>query len=142
MFFTRYNWRKVSSVNTGESLTEQHHLETTNINRIVSTFNRTGRVISSNKRPPFFGDISNLPKDLLESHEVKLRAENAFRSLPLKVQERFGRDPEQLLAFVANPANRDEAVSLGLIDSIPSPVPAVPDSGRQERGDVAESLDI
>lgn len=140
MFFNRYNWRKVSSINTGDSLTEQHHLETTNINRIVATFNRTGRIVSSNKRPPFFGDISGLPKDLLESHQVKLRAENAFRTLPLKVQERFGRDPEKLLAFVSNPSNRDEAIALGLIDS-PAPIPAVPDAERQER-DTAKALDI
>lgn len=139
MFFTRYNWKRVVSVNEGIDLTEQHHLETTNINKIVSTFNRTGRIISSNKRPAFYGDISSMPKDILETQDMKLRAVNALRALPVKVQERFGRNPEELLAFLSDPSNRDEAISLGLLDSscTPAPAPMEPVQGAP-----VEKLDI
>jgi len=38
-------------------------------------------------------------------------------SLPSKIRDRFGNDPSQLLSFLADSSNKDEAISLGLVSA-------------------------
>ena len=74
-----------------------------------------------------FGDYTNVP-DLLEAHSIIERATADFAELPAKVRDRFRNDPVEVLRFVSDKANFEEAVSLGLIgkpvgvsDSAPPP---------------------
>lgn len=54
------------------------------------------------------------PQDFQESSNIVIQARDAFMTLPSKVRERFGNNPEQFLKFMADPDNVDEAVRLGL----------------------------
>lgn len=100
------------------SLTEQHHGEDADINVIVSRFLKTGEM-PQNAIEPRYGDFS----DVVDYHtalNAVIAAEAQFDALPAKLKDRFSNDPQELMNFLQNQANRDEAIALGLIDP-PSP---------------------
>lgn len=117
----------------GEVLTKQSFKEESNINHIVNKYLKTGQLPNSSRAAMArFGDFSNIPS-YKESLEVVLRAQEMFSELPSAVRNRFRNDPEQILQFLADPANRDEAVKLGLIDASTGKPPAP----TQEQSDVS-----
>jgi len=60
-----------------------------------------------------------------QSVALRVRAdEDAFAALPAKIRARFSNRPAELVAFVSDSANYDEAVELGLI--VPKVVKEVP----------------
>lgn len=80
-------------------------------------------------RPAFFGDFSAMPEDYTAALQLISNASESFASLPSAVRDRFGNDPAALLAFVADASNRDEAISLGLVEkSVTEAVQASPAS--------------
>lgn len=67
-------------------------------------------------KPAFYGDFTALPDDYIAALQLIRNASESFSSLPSAVRDRFGNDPAALLAFIADANNRDEAISLGLVD--------------------------
>lgn len=63
---------------------------------------------------PRYGDFSNAVS-YQQSLNTVIMAQNAFDALSDKLKRRFDGDPAKLLEFVYNDANRDEAISLGLL---------------------------
>lgn len=68
----------------------------------------------------FYGDFSNAP-DYLDARMSLINAQKAFDGLSSEIRKRFGNDPLQLLAFLDDKKNKDEAIRLGLIDPPPPP---------------------
>lgn len=98
-----------------ETLTKQSFRDECDINNIVSRWNKTGVVGSSfNNTPGYYGDVSNVA-DYHASLNLVLAATQGFNALPSSLRERFNNDPAQLLGFLDNPENRDEAIALGLV---------------------------
>lgn len=96
------------------TLTEQEHLEETDINYIADRFMRTGeapQVI----RMPEYGDYTGV-FDFQSAMNIVKEAKDQFMQLPAKVRSRFSNDPQEVLAFLDDPENRDEAIRLGLIE--------------------------
>jgi Chlamydia-phage Chp2 scaffold (Chlamy_scaf). len=60
--------------------------------------------------------------DYQTSLDTIMTAQAAFNDLPSKLRKRFDNDPSQLLSFLQNPQNRDEAIELGFIDPPPADV--------------------
>jgi len=52
----------------------------------------------------------------------------AFATLPSHVRRRFENDPQEFLAFMADPANQDEVIKMGLAtdNRPPPPEPVIP----------------
>lgn len=63
--------------------------------------------------PPSFGDYSGVG-DFLAAQCKILDAQAHFAALPSAVRDRFNNNPAELLAFVGDSKNQDEAVRLGL----------------------------
>lgn len=84
------------------------------INTIVRRFGVTG-VAPMSGRMPTYGDFSGI-SDFQSAMEVVTAAREAFASLPAAVRERFANDPQRLLGFLGDEANRDEAIRLGLVN--------------------------
>ena len=105
------------------SLTRQEFVEESDINNIMKRY-AAGMPIPSGTRQPVFDDFSNVP-DYAQAFAIVQRSQEAFAQLPSEVRERFANDPQQLLAFLNDEKNRDEAVKLGLIAQSVS----VPDKG-------------
>lgn len=98
---------------TDESRTSQEFLEESDINYITEKFMRTGEAPQVLNLPTY-GDFQGVA-NFQESMNLINQAKQEFMALPAKVRTRFGNDPAQLLEFVADDENYDEAVRLGFI---------------------------
>lgn len=105
------------------SLAQQHMAEETDINYIVERFGVTGQLPDSPVYQPTYGDFTGV-SDYRQALDAVKAADDAFMSLPAKVRERFDNDPALFVDFCSStdPADRSEAIELGLI-----PPPAKPD---------------
>lgn len=116
---------RVQKVFTGESRTEQHHGNEVNINKIMSRYMRTG-LLPQRGQEGFYGDFSGA-ESYQQCLEAVENANSAFMSLPSDVRNRFKNNPQLLLNFLADPNNKEEAISLGIL---PQPIvdePAIPE---------------
>ena len=52
-----------------------------------------------------------------------LQAQADFMDLPAKIRQRFNNSPAELISFLQNSDNFDEAVELGLMEKIKTPEP-------------------
>lgn len=96
----------------GKSLTQQHFKEGADINKIVARSQRAGMLPPNNKIPQYL-DVSSL-EDYQTSLNKVITAQNIFDGLPSKIRSRFKNDPSQMIAFLSDPENLDEAVRLGM----------------------------
>lgn len=121
-FATAYNPPKSVPVRfePGTSLTRQEFAAESDINRLVARYQETGNfydpvvAVKASARKPMFGDFTNVP-DYQTALNTVIEAQDLFSRLPSKLRDRFQNDPQQLLAFLQDEANREEAISLGLI---------------------------
>lgn len=102
------------------SMTVQSEAEDADINTIVKRFGLTGQ-LPTDVRMPVSGDFTGISDYHTAVNTVKA-AQLAFMEMPADVRKRFNHDPANLIAFMEDPSNRDEAVKLGLV--VPPPVQA------------------
>lgn len=100
----------------GESLTEQHHADACDINKIVERFDRTGTFSNYNAAEAKFGDFSS-GEDFAGIQNRVASAEQNFMELPAHVRKYFNNDVSELIDFLQDESNMDEAVRLGLFES-------------------------
>lgn len=100
----------------GESLTEQSHKDSCDINLIVARAQHNPAVLlDKSMRPDVFRDFSN-SESYVEMLNKVCEAKSAFEELDSSVRSRFDNDPSKLIDFVTNPDNALEAHDLGLLD--------------------------
>ncbi len=97
----------------GESLTKQAFKDQVDINKIVAKYQKTGMVNHLNQREPFYGDVSDI-RTYQESLDVVNKAEELFMGMTADVRAKFHNDPAEMVEFLADEKNSDEAVKLGL----------------------------
>lgn len=96
------------------SMTQQHLKDECDVNSILEKYRRTGYIGNINSRQPIGGDFSQL-QDFKQNLDMVKEAHNMFESLPAHVRKRFANDPANLIDFVNDSQNYDEAVKLGLV---------------------------
>lgn len=136
--------RRVIQRMEGPSVTEQAHANETDINEIVRRYQRTGALPTRNGAP-MYGDFTQVV-DYHSAVEAVRQASEAFMMLPPEVRKRFGNNPGELLEFLSNESNREEAVKLGLVEApedleksqaaavVPAVAPVVPADGQSAAG--------
>jgi phage internal scaffolding protein len=72
------------------------------------------------KNPGVYADMTDLP-DYQTALQTVITAQTTFDTIPSNVRHRFDNNPQTFIDFMADPANTDEAVKLGLM--IPRPTP-------------------
>jgi phage internal scaffolding protein len=105
------------------SLAQQHMRDECDINMIVERFGVTGQ-LPVKAIEPSYGDFSGVTDYHTALNKIK-SAEAEFMALPAKLRAKFDHDPNALLNFLENEANRNEAIELGLIDGEPVAQPIV-----------------
>lgn len=105
-----------------DSLTIQAFAEDADINVLVKRFGITGTMPAARSLPEY-GDFTG-PADFQDALNRLDAAQRAFDSLPAEVRRRFGDTPANLLEFLHDPANEEEARKLGLLK--PKEAPAAP----------------
>lgn len=93
--------------------TEQAHKDTCNVNKIIQKYDRNGLISHVSKFEGQFGDVSGL--EFRQAQNLILDANASFNALPSEIRNRFRNDPQQLLSFMDDPSNRQEAIDLGMI---------------------------
>jgi phage internal scaffolding protein len=96
------------------SLAQQHFKDECDINNILRQFNVTG-MLPEAPLSPRYGDFTGIV-DYHSALNAVMAAEEQFMGLPAELRARFQNDPEQLIAFLDNESNKDEAIKLGLVD--------------------------
>ena len=105
-----------------ELITKQEFKDECDVVRIMRRYREGSAMPSFASRLPVYADVASVP-DFLEAQQLVRDAEEQFASLPAEVRSRFGHDPVQLLAFLNDQANDDEARRLGLVEPVPEKAP-------------------
>lgn len=114
---------RVQKIFKGKSRTKQSEAAACDINNIMKHFEATGQVNHLQRFDPKYGDFTNV--DNFQDAQNKVRnAESAFENLPSRIRNRFNNDPRELIAFMEDQENFDEAVELGLVDKPEEEKPA------------------
>lgn len=106
-----------------ESLTQQQFVEEADINYIANRFIKTGE-LPLVPQMPTAGDFEGI-FDFQSAMNTITQAKREFMALPAKMRSRFNNDPAELIAFIEDTDNRDEAIRLGLIPKPDTIAPAV-----------------
>lgn len=96
------------------TLAQQHFKEECDINTIMAKFAVTG-LLPDNPLSPQYGDFTGISDYHTALNQV-IAAEDEFMSLPANIRARFENDPSQLIEFLDNAENAEEALKLGLIE--------------------------
>lgn len=99
-------------------MTQQHMGQECDINTIMAKAMKTGILQSPGQRPklPTYGDFSEIGT-FQDAHNLVMQARESFMKFPAIIRKKFNNDPGQMLAFLENPENKEEAIKIGLIDA-------------------------
>lgn len=118
----RYSDRvRVLSDTSGDTMTKQSAKAECDVNNIIRQFDRDGVLPHLRDTIPeyvvFTEDelVGSAGFDYHQALNVVRAAQDGFEALPAELRKRFHNDPGEFVAFVDDPANRDEAVELGLV---------------------------
>lgn len=106
---------------TQPSLTKQSFAKDTNINSIMSRYEKTGLITHTQKNSASYGDFSET-NSYQESLNQIMLAQNMFDSLPATIRKQFENEPILFLEFCENPDNKQKMIDMGLLDKPDIPV--------------------
>lgn len=115
--------KRFYSPSGGVSMARQEFKDECDINVLMARYQKTGILPESIKDDEGrFLDCTEY--DFQRSMEIVAGASSLFEQLPSGIRTRCDNDPAKLLAFVSDPANREEARKLGILredsQSLPS----------------------
>ena len=114
-FKTPYNGRVACSFETtGESMTQEHFREETEILNIIRRHDRNGVIDHINKGTAIYGDFSEITdyRDMI--HKLR-EADSAFAQVPSDIRKRFENEPAKFFNFVTDSSNHDALAEMGLV---------------------------
>lgn len=119
--------------------TKESMRDSVDINLMMSRFNQTGVFPELQGGLGSFGDFSDMPDFQTQQNRV-IEAEENFLTLPLPIRTRFHNDAALLIEFLADPANVEESIEMGLRPKAGSnPVPTPPEAEKEPTGETGET---
>lgn len=106
---------RVKTILDGKTITKQEYQAECDINTIVKSWMSSGVCPSVNAKVPLFVDCT-LVKSFEQSANDLIAAQDAFMELDPKIRKQFNNSPVELVEFLADERNREEAIKLGLVD--------------------------
>jgi len=104
------------------TLAQQNFKDECDINYIVRQFGLTGE-LPGKPLSPQYGDFTGV-LDYHSAVNAVLAAQDSFMELPAQMRSRFNNDPAELIDFLDNEGNREEAIKLGLVAAKPISEPS------------------
>ncbi len=126
----------------GDTLTQQHFQEETEINNILRSHDRNGVISHIHKGQAIYGDFSDIT-DLQDALAKLKQANSEFMNVPSEIREKFQNDAGKFYTFASNPDNLDAMVDMGLAikpqhsDAMPSET-ATPETAEPQNSEVQE----
>lgn len=128
MSYGNKNPNEKPTIKCGKGRTKQSFQKETNINSMVAAFKKTGQFPNVSTIAARYADVSNVTP-YREALQQVIEAQTMFGSLPSALRTRFHNDPGELLDFVNDEKNRDEAIKLRLVKNPEKKsVPATPEA--------------
>lgn len=112
--YTQKRIRHNPTINSLPSRTNQSFKDDCDVNLILSRYMKTGLSPFENAGKGSYADVSEVP-DLLEAHLQIQNAKKAFDQLPSLIRKKLQNNPLMLEQYLADPANHEEAIELGLL---------------------------
>lgn len=109
----RYRPHKRVQLDPGVGRTKQSFAPESNINLIIARYEKTGIADHLNHHQGNYGDFIAADDYHTSINRVR-EAEASFMTIPAGVRSKFDNDPAKFLAFVQDPENFDEMVTMGL----------------------------
>lgn len=105
--------KRVVTITNEQSLTDQSQKKACDINEIVRRYKKTGQLTHTTERQPLYQDVSKIP-DLIGALEQVTKAQEAFMSIPSQLRKRLNNDPANLIEYLNDSKNDEEAIKLGI----------------------------
>lgn len=125
--------KRYQTVIEGISMTEQSHKKETDINNIMSKYQKTGVLTFVNSQQPIYAEMAST--DLQTAMNTVINAQDMFDNMPAEIRKEFDNDPVKFLQQMDNPEYQERARELGLLPTpreletaldIETPPPAEP----------------
>lgn len=125
--------------------TRQEFVKDCDLNRIVDKYTKTGVLpFQGREKLGIYADVSELP-DYKSALDFVMSARDSFAELNPNIRKRFHNNPQELLEFLSDSNNDEEARKLGLVKPKrpdvkdtkplpPEPDPK-PDSSKKEKSE-------
>jgi len=114
---------KVRTINNQPSRTDKSQKDQCDIKNIMKKYGGIHQVPPLSKGT--YMDLTTLPSYQEALHTIR-DADQAFDGLPAKLRKKFNNDPKEMIDFLADPSNTDEAIKLGLVNT-PKPTSPTPE---------------
>ena len=116
-FFTPYTNPKKPCFfeTTGESLTQQHFADESEINNIIRSHDRNGVIDHIQRGNAIYGDFSEIT-DLSDALVQIQEAQKEFLNIPSEIREKFKNDAGEFFKYASNPDNEDGMREMGLLN--------------------------
>lgn len=151
MFKTAYNnTRQKLEFLEDDGMTEQKHKDDTDINVLLSRFDRRHALEFRSDNVGHFGFADAVT--FQDAMYIVAKGNSMFEEMPSHLRQKFENNPAKFLSFVQNPENAEKMVKLGLArtpEDIPSKVTqeevfrvirdVVKEAGASEGGSAAET---
>lgn len=111
--------KRVYTRNDEPSKTDQSFAQEADVKNIMERYRKTGQITHLAKSQGLYADVSNIP-DLNEALSRVQEAQYAFDQLPSDLRARFRNNPINMVDFLSDPKNLEEAQKLGLIPKNPT----------------------
>ena len=109
---------RVQHINKEPSRTKQAFAEECDINQIMLKYKNTGLLTHVNNAQAQYGDFSNVPDYHTALNQIQ-SAQDSFLALPAHIRAKFNNDPQDLIQYLNDETNYDDALKLGLINPRP-----------------------
>lgn len=106
------------TVECGESITEQSHKDTCDVNCILKNYRRTGNLTHVRESEGQYMDVVD-SVDFQKAMNIVAAGRSAFSSLPAHVRRSFNDDPAKYLAFQDAVAAERERVAREELERVP-----------------------
>lgn len=117
---------RVATINEEPSRTQQQFRDQVNVNSIMAKYKKTGLIDHVRDNPGTYSDMTQIGS-YQDALQKVINAQQTFETLPSNLRQKFGHDPQQLITFLSDDKNYDEAVQLGLVIQKEQPqTPAAP----------------
>lgn len=122
-------YKRVQWYPEGPSRTKQSFAKECDINTILAKYTKTGLLEHVKTYQGYYGELPDAV-DFQANLNAVIAAQAAFETLPATIRTKFFNDPAQFLAFVDDPDNAEEMVTLGLRDK-PHPSATAPEASTE-----------
>lgn len=111
---------RVKTINEDPTMTQQQYKDQVNVNKIMEKYKKTGTITHvRNAANGVYLDLTEIPDYPTALMQVQ-QAQQMFEQIPAHIRMKFSNDPGQLITYLKNPDNLQEAIKYGLL--VPSKI--------------------